>query len=551
MIHGRPLFYCLGGDIIHIEVGDEISIECNEIVRRLFAAVRRLTGVSETVQAYASLSFRFDPRKSTLESMKQEVEKALNSRDADATPKRVVKVPVCYEDQFAPDLAWISSEKGLPREEIVKIHCSKRYTCMMLGYTPGFVFLDDVSPEIAVPRLETPRIRVPTGSIGIAGSQTGIYGVEAPGGWRLIGRTPLLMFDPDRDPPTLIEPGDNIEFEPISAAEFMSMMSSIPKRRTTRTGTPILQVLQAGLITTVQDLGRTGYRHLGVPRSGGLDRLSQCQANYIIGNPAETPTLEIIGGRFRARVLEDIVIAVTGAESPLKVNDKTMETYSAIRLRKGDDISLGWPLRGFVNYLAIAGVWDVDYTLGSFSTYVRAAFGGLEGRPLKAGDIIRATRLFKESPDRKVPEGERIGMSTGIKLRMTPGPYPADQSGNFDRIHRASFKVSEASDRMGFRTKPSGANSPSLVGGQVLTIPTYPGYVQVPPDGCPIILQQDGQTSGGYFVTGVVLPEDMCRLSQLRPGEEFAFEQVGPEQAIREVTGFCRLLERYNVSSLL
>ena len=551
MIHDRPLFYCLGGNIIHIEVGDEISLKCNEIVHRLFVAVRELTGVSETVQAYASLSFKFDPRESTIESMKQKVEKALGSRDVDATPKRVVKVPVCYEDQFAPDLAWVSSEKGLSREEIVKIHRSKRYTCMMLGYTPGFVFLDDVSSEIAVPRLETPRVRVPAGSVGIAGSQTGIYGVEAPGGWRLIGRTPLFMFDPDRDPPTLIEPGDNIEFEPISAAAFKSMMESIPKRRATHTGTPILQVFQAGLITTVQDLGRTGYRHLGVPRSGGLDRLSQCQANYIVGNPAETPTLEIIGGRFKARALEDILIAVTGADSPLKVNGKAMETYSAIQLRKGAEISLSWPLRGFVNYLAIAGVWDVDYTLGSFSTYVRAAFGGLEGRPLRAGDVIRATRLSKEPLDRNVPEGERIKLSTGIKLRMTPGPYPADPSRNFDRIHRASFKVSEASDRMGFRTKPLGSNSSSLVGGQVLTIPTYPGYVQVPPDGCPIILQQDGQTSGGYFVAGVVLPEDLCRLSQLRPGEELAFEQVDPEQATREVTGFCRLLERYNVCCLL
>ena len=140
-----------------------------------------------------------------------------------AANPRLVEVPVCYGGEFGPDLDWVAEQRGLPAEKVVELHIAPTYHAYFLGFAPGFAYLGDLAEEIAVPRVETPRKEVAAGSVGIAGRQTAIYPFRTPGGWRLIGRTPLEIFRKDREPMGMIAIGDQVRFRPITQAEFLAM----------------------------------------------------------------------------------------------------------------------------------------------------------------------------------------------------------------------------------------------------------------------------------------------------------------------------------------
>ncbi len=486
MIYDRLRFSVQGGSVLHIEVGDEISLSCSAKVHHLFAALYKTEGVDEVTPAYASLAARVDPTSAKVASVIRAAEKAWAAGAADEARGRLVKVPVCYEEGFAPDLEWVARNAGLKPEEVVTLHSSKEYTCMMLGFAPGFVYLDEVDPKIRADRLETPRTRVQPGSVGIAGAQTGIYGLETPGGWRLIGRTPLTMFNAHASPPTPVGPGDRVKFEPISAEEFKFVKKASPAPPSFVAGNPVLEVRQPGLFATVQDMGRPGFRHLGVPSSGGLDVLSQLQSNYVVGNPGGSPVIEVMGGFFSVRALADVVVAVTGSDCELTVGGSKAETYSPLLLREGDELALGRAV-GLLNYLSVAGKLAVEPVMGSCSTYSKGGFGGHSGRALKAGDMLGVEGLSDHVLMRSVPASGRTPLS-GDTIRAVRGSLRDSEPATEDAFFGSEFSVSEASDRTGYRLKRSeripGAR------GQVLTYPTYPGYVQVPPDGSSIVLQR-------------------------------------------------------------
>ncbi len=543
MIFDKPRFSMRAGDVLDIEVGDEISLSCSAKVHSIFESLRDMKGVGEVTPAYASLGARVDARTVKVAAVIKRVEKAWAKGGSEAPSGRLVKVPVCYDGEYAPDIEWVAQKAGLKREEVVALHSSREYTCMMLGFAPGFVYLDEVDPKIRADRLETPRTKVPEGSVGIAGAQTGIYGLESPGGWRLIGRTPLTMFNPRSTPPVPIGPGDHVKFEPVTAREFKFIKSAPAAAPAAQESIPILDVEQPGLFATVQDLGRLSFRHLGVPRSGGLDRLSQVQANYIVGNVGDAPTVEILGGYFKVRALTDVVLSVTGADCDLQVGRSRVETYSAILLREGELLAVGKSSKGFINYLAVAGTLSAQSAMGSCSTYVRGSFGGYQGRALKPGDVLGAARLPDRVFMRSVPTADRIDLSGQKPLKAVRGARLEPHSLG-DAFYEASYSVSESSDRTGFRLKASERlpHSPS----QVLTYPTYPGYVQSPPDGNPIALQQDCPTTGGYPLVASVLSSDLGRLSQLRPGDKLTFEEVDDKSALKDAATFTERLLTYS-----
>ncbi len=234
MIYEKPVVKTSGGYVLYVELCNEISLECNKRVHALYYAIKkevdegRVVGIEEIVPAYASLTIFFDPRKIDPDSLRRRIEELANyvaTIDLGTIFKpRKFRIPVAYGGEYGPDMQEVCRLTGLSEEEVVKIHTSKTYVCYMLGFTPGFVYLGDVDDRIAVPRLQTPRTKIPPGSVGIAGKQTGIYGVESPGGWRLIGRTPVKTFDPKRDPPTPIRPGDLVEFYSIKHEEFNRLL---------------------------------------------------------------------------------------------------------------------------------------------------------------------------------------------------------------------------------------------------------------------------------------------------------------------------------------
>ena len=220
----RPRYLPVGEQGLAVELGDTVDEEVNARVQLLATAVARqlASDVEEVVPTYRSLLLLFDPLRVKRSLLIRRVEKILAALPERAALRRsrVVHIPVCYGGELGPDLEFVARHSGLSAQEVVAVHEGAPYRVYMLGFTPGFPYLGGMSPRIAAPRLEQPRSRIPAGTVGIAGEQTGIYPVESPGGWRLIGRTPLRLFDWTRQEPFLVSAGDLLRFHAIQADEF-------------------------------------------------------------------------------------------------------------------------------------------------------------------------------------------------------------------------------------------------------------------------------------------------------------------------------------------
>ena len=205
----------MGDAALVVTLGVTIDLAVN---RRAHAVARQLMsedipGLGECVPSYAAVLVHYDPSLLTYDHLTGLIESRLAGLVADTQwQPRVVEVPVVYGGEFGPDLDFVCRHSGLTQAEAISLHCSGEYPVYMMGFTPGFPYLGGMDRRLACPRLETPRTRIPAGSVGIAGEQTGIYPLESPGGWRIIGRTPLRLFDIQREPPCLLAPGDVIRF---------------------------------------------------------------------------------------------------------------------------------------------------------------------------------------------------------------------------------------------------------------------------------------------------------------------------------------------------
>jgi inhibitor of KinA len=216
-----PRFLLAGDTALVVEFGDTIDLVVN---RRVHALARALTehplpGLGEAVPSYRSLLVHYDPlRLSHVEVESFVAEVLQRCEDAPLPEPRLVEIPTVYGGEHGPDIGFVAEHNGLSVEEVIRLHSEAVYTVYMLGFTPGFPYLGGLPEALATPRLETPRQRVPAGSVGIAGAQTGVYPLATPGGWRLIGWTPLVLFDPARTPPALLQPGDQVRFVPTGEA---------------------------------------------------------------------------------------------------------------------------------------------------------------------------------------------------------------------------------------------------------------------------------------------------------------------------------------------
>lgn len=218
--------YSLGENAVTVDFGSEISAEINEQISALVNYLNSylFAGFIETVPAYTSLTIFYDVIKvrknypefpTAFAAVKSFFETALkNAKPSDTKKSRLVEIPVCFSDEFAPDLEFICSTKNLSKNEIIEIFTAQTYRVYMLGFLPGFAYMGEVDERIAVPRKENPRAFVPKGSVGIAGRQTGIYPLESPGGWQIIGKTDLELFTPHEEKPTLLQTGDLVKFYP-------------------------------------------------------------------------------------------------------------------------------------------------------------------------------------------------------------------------------------------------------------------------------------------------------------------------------------------------
>jgi KipI family sensor histidine kinase inhibitor len=223
MIYQKPNYRIMGDRALLVELGDEISPSVNRKVRELFITLERhsIDGLVEAVPSYRSLLIVYNPQKIILSALRETLDDLQKKMDPSQIPEpKTMKIPVVYGGEYGPDLAWVARYHGIAPEEAIIRHMGNIYQVYMIGFTPGFAYMGELPENIATPRRETPRTAVPAGSVGIAQSQTGIYPVESPAGWQIIGQTPLRLFDETNWPPALLEMGDSIQFFPIKEEEM-------------------------------------------------------------------------------------------------------------------------------------------------------------------------------------------------------------------------------------------------------------------------------------------------------------------------------------------
>jgi biotin-dependent carboxylase-like uncharacterized protein len=314
-----------------------------------------------------------------------------------------------------------------------------------------------------------------------------------------------------------------------------------------------VKVISPGLATSVQDLGRPGYYHLGIPEGGGMDRFATRIANLLVGNEAGAALLEATFMGPELEFTEDAVVAVTGGELPPKVNGEERPTWESFPVKAGDRLSFGYLKGGARAYIAISGGIDVPVVLGSRTTYVLGALGGFEGRVLKAGDEL-AIGSGSGKAGKSLPESLRRPQIIPAELRMLPGIYwhrITEAAGK--RFFEDTWKVAPEADRIGYRFKggtplefvereqPFGAGSdPSNI-----VDACYPyGSVQVPSGTEPIVLHRDAVSGGGYMMLGVVISADMDLIAQLQPHTPARFAPVTLDQALAARADNAALLAR-------
>ena len=229
---GNSVRFLFSGDsALVIEFGNEISVDINKKIRKMMDDIKKenIDGIVELVPTYCSLLINYDVLKIDYNTLVEKLKTFLNNNleTAEGEEVTLIEIPTLYNDEVGPDLSYVAEHNKLSKEEVIKIHTGTDYLVYMLGFMPGFTYLGGMSEKIATPRLESPRLQIYPGSVGIAGKQTGMYPSMSPGGWRIIGRTPLKLYNPDSDTPVYISSGDYVRYVSISEEEYNDILKKV------------------------------------------------------------------------------------------------------------------------------------------------------------------------------------------------------------------------------------------------------------------------------------------------------------------------------------
>lgn len=496
-------------------------------------AACRPDGVVDLVPAARTVLVRVDPRVLAVPAARSwATAAAAHAVPAAAADQPVVELDIVYD---GADLTETADLLGVTADELVRRHAAAEWTVAFTGFAPGFGYL--VSPHwpFDVPRLPSPRTRVPAGAVGLAGAFTGAYPRESPGGWRLIGTTGARLFDPDAARPALLAPGTRVRFSSrrdvnrarqqavgnpgggSAASEATSATSDL------RPGAiPGIRIIEPGLLSTLQDLGRPGAASLGVAVSGALDRAALRTANRLLGNPEDSAGIEVTMGGLRAIAERDLWVAVTGGWGPLRLDGHEIDPYRAHAWPAGSELHVDWFAHGARAYVAVRGGLDGRVALGSRATDLLA---GLGPRALRGGDVIPV----RDDALAPIPIADLAPWSAPhddeLEVELAPGPradwFAADA---LETLFEAVWTVSNDADRVGVRL-----DGPELARTREDELPSegmVPGALQVPPSGRPTILLGDGPVTGGYPVIAVVTDAALDLIAQARPGTRLRFRHA-------------------------
>lgn len=495
----------------------------------LAAAIRalRLPGVLDAVAGARTVLVVTEPGSWDLGALASRVA-AATATAAEPARQPVTEMPVRYD---GPDLAEVARLAGLAVSEVIARHAASEYTVGWLGFSPGFPYLTGLDPALDVPRLAAPRLRVPRGSVAIAGGLAAVYPTESPGGWRLLGRTTTVLWDAARQPPALLAPGMRVRFRPVRELPAPPA-PPLPPPPGAPAAPAAIEVIRPGPLATVQDLGRLALGHLGVPASGAADAASLRHANQLAGNPPGAAGIEFTLGKAVLRFGVPAVAAVAGAGAQVTLAaaagqpPRAIEFGMAFEVPAGAELRIGTPAAGLRTYLAVRGGVDVPAVLGSRSADLLSRLGPA---PLRAGDLLPvgaaspaalATGGAAGGAPRQAP---RLAAASGpARLRVLPGPRDDwFAAGAIEILCGTDYVVRPASDRTGLRL--DGPALPRKNTGELASEGMVTGALQVPPDGRPILLLADHPVTGGYPVIAVVASADIGTAAQLRPGQRVRF----------------------------
>jgi KipI family sensor histidine kinase inhibitor len=438
--------------------------------------------------------------------------------------RRTHILPVVFD---GPDLDEVAAAVGNPVHRVVDLVVAADLEVSFVGFAPGFPYLTGLPGPLAdLPRRPTPRTSVPAGSLAVAAGFAAVYPRSTPGGWHLLGRTAVTLFDPDVPPHSRMAPGDHVRITVVGPDDVPLAVDDIERPALDAGDGPCLEVLEAGLMTTVQDNGRRGCTHLGVPAAGAADPRSLTLVNLLLGNRPGGAALECTASGPTLRVGGDGYLAAVGVAPgsvEVTVDGHPVPDCTVLPVTDGQVVCIGRVRRGLRAYLGVTGGLTTPTLFGSRSS---DSLAGLGPGPLRVGD--RLGRGPGGRPRGRLAPPAAAAPDGTATLRVLRGPHGSPSPG----LTTTRWQVGRDIDRIGVRLEPV-ERSRLDTGGPRASLPMVTGAVQVPPDGRPIILLPDHATVGGYPVVACVVAADLALLGQLAPGDAVHFVEVDRSTAAR------------------
>ena len=497
-------------------------------------------GVEELVPAARTILVEYRASATRAETLVQDIAARSLTQGAERSDT-LIEIPVHYNGE---DLAEVAQILGITVDEVVQRHTGSEYTVAFTGFAPGFAYLSGGHPSLNVPRRSTPRTRLPAGSVGLAGTFSGVYPQASPGGWQIIGTTPVAMWDITRAQPALLQPGYRVRFVDIATKNIAASAYSEsaggqkdpkPSGRTQHhlaAGHTALQVRATGLLTVFQDLGRHGQARQGVSASGAMDQAALKAANRLVGNASNAAALETVGGGLQLRSVGDNVVAVTGADAVLTLTTAdgqrwSVPRYEPVALADGDMLAVGQPTAGARCYVAVRGGFAEAPVMGSCATDTLAHVGPapvavgdwLAVQPAPATSVVAAPEL---------PPADLPTLEQEVVLDVVMGPRTDwFTTEAIARFAAQRWQVTPQSNRVGLRLAGEVPLDRAITG-ELPSEGTALGALQVPPSGQPVLFLADHPLTGGYPVIGCVAPYHLDRAGQIPVGAWLRFNPIQP-----------------------
>lgn len=485
-----------------------------------------LAGVGEVVPAARTVLVRFDPLLTSVAQLREQLTSVDLSKRS-VLSGETFDIPVIYDGE---DIAEVAALLGWSIPELIQRHTAAVYTVAFTGFAPGFAYMSCSDPAFDVPRRSSPRVRIPAGSVALAGRFGGIYPSDSPGGWQLLGRTTIPMWDLSRVRPALLVPGDRVRFREASA-DIVATPVRVEQTATTIANAkgPRLTIVRADRPVLMQDDGRPDQAAQGVSRSGALDRASFHAVNRLLGNAPNTPALELVFGGVELKADAPVTLALSGAPCLIQLKRANQSAISLpanapFALDAGDVVSFAAPPVGMVSYLGVRGGFAVDLVMGSAAYDTLSRIGPA---PLTAGARLSLAGERARAVEPHLAAAAQLPASGDcVEIDVLVGPRDDwFTSEGLRTLSEQEWRVTAEVSRVGKRL--SGVTPlERLITAELPSEATVPGAIQVPHSGQPVVFLADHPVTGGYPVVAVIARHHLDLAAQVPPGARIRFRPI-------------------------